>query len=80
MDTIKRSRKQSQQMFQAMWRRTNVKVPTGKVRGTSHGLSPEKVDELLSLRVKDPKTFTFRRLGLIFGVTDSMAHYLVAGR
>lgn len=78
MTEIKKSPKQSQQMFQAMFRKPVVRVPAGKVRGTGKRLTDEREQELLALRRKDPQTYTFRRLALIFGITDSAAHYLVA--
>jgi hypothetical protein len=51
----------------------NVPVPSGKVHGEGRHVAEDEARRIKQLRERDPKTFTWRRLGLAFGVTDTQA-------
>jgi hypothetical protein len=67
----------------ARFRDPGVAVPAGKIHGTGHHVGGLEAEQLRKLRERDPKVFTWRRLGLVFGVTDTQAwrvyHLLTLG-
>lgn len=65
---------------QPKYRDLKVALPATRAVGSHQRLTDEQVADLKALRKKDPDGYTWRRLGYIFGTTDTTAQNFCEGK